>query len=182
VTSRIDAEAIPVPKWTERSIGGLVVRELFQRRVLAVPNCSWTGYECDLLVVEPGLRLIDVEIKISRSDLLADPRKDKWWRSAGGLWHGSARQPRDWPPQVWKHYYVMPAAVWEDGCCMLPAKSGIVLIHEHRDGRPYLKVLRRCRVNPDAKPIDHVQAINIARLAGLRMWDALRDLDRSRNG
>ena len=58
--------------WTERSIGGLVVRQLFQRRVLAVPNCCWTGSECDLLVIAPCLRIIDVEIKISRADLRAD--------------------------------------------------------------------------------------------------------------
>ena len=56
-------------------------------------------------------------------------------------------------------------------------RSGVLLIHERRDGQPYLKVLRRCRANPDAKPIDAHQAIAIARLAGLRMWDAMRELD-----
>jgi hypothetical protein len=145
-----------------------------------VPNCNWTGNECDLLVVEPRLRLIDVEIKTTRSDLLADPGKDKWWHPLG-FWHGERppRKPREWPQQIWKHYYCLPLAVWQDDLIgALPPKSGIVLIHEGQHGQPYLKVLRRCRANPNAKPIDHGQAINIARLAGLRMWDALREIDR----
>ena len=43
--------------------------------LVMVPNCYWTGDECDLLVVRNDLRLVDVEVKISRSDLKADAGK-----------------------------------------------------------------------------------------------------------
>ena len=170
-----------MPKWTERSIGGLVVRELFQRRVLAVPNCCWTGNECDLLVVAPCLRIIDVEIKISRADLRADAGKDKWWHSLG-FWYGEKppRRARDWPHSVWKHYYCLPATVWRDDMlAVIAPTSGVLLIREARNGAPYIDSIRRARPNPDAKPIDARQAIDIARLAGLRMWDALAEIDRA---
>ena len=90
---------------------------------MLVDNCNWTGNECDVLGVTTDLRIIDVEVKISRADLKADARKDKWWRSltwdeatAKGYdtsnWNPWAhREPRDWPRKVWKHYYALPAAI-----------------------------------------------------------------------
>lgn len=160
-------------EWTEASIGREVVKTLFKGQVLAIPCTSWTGHEADLLIVTKDLRLIDVEIKISRADLKADLVKDKWWRYQP--WSrrehaGDTRTRREWPPKVWKHYYCMPAAVWSpDLAAGLPGASGVVLI----DARGSLQLERRAQPNKKAQPIDSAQAIDLARLAGLRMWDAL---------
>lgn len=67
-------------KWSESNIARALALQVFARKYLVmVPNCNWTGYECDLLAVAPDLRIVDIEVKISRADLKADAKKDKWW-------------------------------------------------------------------------------------------------------
>lgn len=169
--------------WTEASIGAWLCRHTFQRKLLVVPNCYWTGDECDLLAVEPGLRLIDIEIKISRSDLKADRDKDKWWdRGFGsfrnGKWESPPATAKQWPRRIWKHYYAMPADIWKPELLdAIPAASGVLLCRG--EGRPALiESIRKAKPNKEAKAISAADAIDIARLAGLRMWDALTAVER----
>ena len=182
--------------WTERGIAAHLVRQTFQRKFLVVPNCYWTGHECDLLVVTPRLMVIDVEIKCTRADLRADAAKQKWWYTP--LFFSNcgeprpAKQARDWPPRVWRHYYCAPTEIWQPEMlgdllttangdrALLAPQSGVILVREDERGQIVSDVVRRARSNPDAKPITAEQAIDIARLANLRMWDALTELDRLR--
>lgn len=170
------------PRWTEARIASMLANGLLNgRSALVVPNCGWTGSECDLLVVEPGkLRIIDVEIKISRADLRADLKKDKWWksrpwsrknlRSDGSI----ERDRREWPEKVWKHYYALPETIWTDALLdSVPANSGILLLQERKGNRLSFWMRRRAKPNSDAKPITPADAVDIARLASLRMWNAL---------
>lgn len=165
--------ATKTPKpYTEASIANQLVRSLFKNAVLAIPNCSWTGSECDLLVVDKkSLRIIDVEIKISLADLKRDLAKDKWWvpRPWSRRRHAIPLR-REWPAHVWKHYYVMPACVWDDKLIPeLPLASGIITLDE----RHRINVIRIAKPNSKATPISPADAIDLARLAGLRMWAAL---------
>ncbi|SSW67272.1 hypothetical protein AVE30378_02537 [Achromobacter veterisilvae] len=194
--------------WSENSIARALARQTFNRKYLVVvPNCNWTGHECDLLVVTENLRIIDVEIKISRADLKADAKKEKWWRREHiGSWpsvpvlrHSAwsndlrvesiARRarykstPNDWPTKVWKHYYALPKEIWHpDLLAALPSsQSGILLLD--RDGCPVgqamrVDCVRRATPNRDAKPISPAAAVDIARLASLRMWDAYARLEK----
>ena len=87
--------------WSEEKIATTLARQIFQRKCLVVvPNCSWTGDECDLLAVTKDLRVIDVEVKISRSDYRADAKKD-----------GSS----DFPMGNLSRIQIKPAAVEIDG-------------------------------------------------------------------
>lgn len=175
-------------KWTENTIAGALARQFFERKHLVlVPNCTWTGHECDLLVVCRDLRLIDVEIKISRADFKADAKKDKWWASyrrdpVRGYVALNPSEHRAWPPKVWKHYYCMPAEIWTPD--LLPflgsQSSGVLLLSEGRDGQLAVKAEKRCMPNKDADRIAAGDAIDIARLASLRMWDALGKLEQKR--
>lgn len=186
--------------WSERLIARAIALQTFQRRYLmAIPNCNWTGHECDLLVVTENLRIIDVEVKISRSDLKADAKKDKWWRhltygeaQAKGLdtsrWDPwKAREPREHPQKVWKHYYAMPKEIWtpELEASLPSTASGILLLD--RDGYPRpagadmrVNCIRRATPNRDAKPISAAAAVDIARLASLRMWDSYQEVEHMR--
>ena len=171
--------------WTEASIGAWLCRNTFQRKLLVVPNCNWTGNECDLLCVAPCLRIIDVEIKISRADLKADRDKEKWWdRGFGtmvaGKWVRPPATARQWPRRVWKHYYAMPADIWKQELLdAIPPSSGVLLCRG--EGRTALiESIRKAKPNKDAKPISAADAIDIARLAGLRMWDAYETVERVR--
>ena len=159
------------PAWSEAKIAHAIGRQVFNNAILMVPCCGWTGHECDLLVVERGLRIIDVEIKISRADLKADAAKDKWWVDRPWSRRHEIKTKSDWPPKVWKHYYVLPTAIWD--AKLLPAlnaASGVILIS---GSRPTFEVIRKARPNTKALRISPADAINIARLASLRMWASL---------
>jgi len=54
----------------------IALQTLARRCVVLVDNCNWTGHECDVLGVTTDLRIIDVEIKISRADFRADAAKE----------------------------------------------------------------------------------------------------------
>lgn len=173
-------------KWTEGNIGSALARQTFSGCLCAVPNCIWTGEECDLLVVTRDLRLIDVEVKISRADLKADKLKAKWWHTpqyvrspASGKWEQPPKIAKPYPCSVWKHYYAMPEEIWRDDLLEhVQPVSGVLLLSapERRYGPPVVRVrcVKRAKPNRDAKVISAAQAVDIARLASLRMWDALK--------
>jgi hypothetical protein len=175
------------------------LQTLARKCVVLVDNCNWTGHECDVLGVTTDLRIIDVEVKISRADLKVDAKKDKWWhrkyigwspdvehRDASGRLLSVSRQRltedtlRPWPPKVWKHYYAMPADIWHDSLFdFLPSPaSGILLLREQR-GITTLAVHceRRATPNKDADRLKPEQVMDIARLANLRMWEAYKQRD-----
>ena len=175
--------------WSERVIASALATQTFQRKAVVItPNCNWTGYECDLLVVEQRLRVIDVEIKISRSDLKKDAGKDKWWhRQYGPRAPGTYRQEvistaRPHPPRIWKHYYAMPERVWDDSLLQfLPSQaSGVITLKEKR-GLVVATVVKRAKPNNDAYVLTPAQAVDVARLANLRYWDARHELDNARS-
>lgn len=174
--------------WNERAIARLLATEFFQRKYLVmVPNCNWTGHECDVLAVTENLRIIDIEIKISRSDLKADAKKDKWWIRHWGHWNPAAGAytsppptPRTHPRKVWKHYYCLPRDIWKDELLdSMPSKaSGVLLVYENR-GRLFYEVKRRATPDKNADRIKPEDAVNLARLASLRMWDAYHQADQA---
>tara|TARA_R100000687_G_scaffold83707_1_gene89637 strand:+ start:6051 stop:6623 length:573 start_codon:yes stop_codon:yes gene_type:complete len=174
--------------WSEPVMARALFRTFFSMRsVVLVPNCNWTGHECDLLCVDKSLRIVDVEIKISRSDFKADAKKEKWWdrihagyedqyftegRNKGRLKirrNLYKKEAREWPPRVWKHYFALPADIWTDDLLSyLPSKNcGVILVY----GKNSAFVKKRARPNRDAEPVDAATAIHIARLANLRFWD-----------
>lgn len=175
-------------KWSERQIASWLARFTFSHKhLIIVPNCSWPGSECDLLVVTPNLRIIDVEIKVSRADLKADASKDKWFHhwdyKIDGPYTSDAhlkRRHREFPRRVWKHYYCMPQEIWKPELLTeIAAVSGVLLIRENRHDKNDFSIYceRMAKPNRDAQKIDAEDAIDIARLASLRMWDAYKTLE-----
>jgi hypothetical protein len=159
--------------WSEHLIARKLARITFARKCLViVPNCQWTGHECDLLVLTADLRVIDVEVKISRADLRADQHKDKWWHRIDGL-----REHRNWPAWVWKHYYAMPAGIWKPELLAdINQTSGVLLMQgDPADCHPHVE--RPAKPNRHAKRVSPAGAVDIARLANLRMWEALARLE-----
>lgn len=173
------------PKLSEAMIARAVVHsQLFQRKIIVIPGCHAAGHEADLLAVEPGGRLIEIEIKTSRADLLADLKKEKWvkrgpWIHAQQRYFEASRL--DWPGNVWKHYYLVPAEILRrdpELASRLPPKSGILgysATGGTYKGWPLIDIspVRRVQTNRAAKPLSSFDILNMARLANLRMWDAL---------
>jgi hypothetical protein len=172
-------------KWSERMIARALCTQLLNRKcIVLVPNTTWTGYEADVLGVTMDLRLVDIEIKISRSDLKADAAKDKWWRRMGWSKEGPPHK-LPWPRKVWKHYYCLPAEIWKSELLeALPSpKSGVLLVSPSREApedetRVTVQCMRRATPNRDAERLTAEQAVDVARLANLRMWEAYADLHR----
>lgn len=186
-------------RWSERMIARAIAMQTFRKKYLVmVPNCNWTGYEADLLAVTENLRLIDVEIKISRSDLKADAAKDKWVSRTFAGYGPEQRTERDgrlvsihrpalydelrlaWPRSIWKHYYAVPAEIWTESLfdCLGSPQSGVLLLSNGIRGVD-VKVARKATPNRDAQPVSAAVAVNLARLASLRMWEAYDRLERT---
>lgn len=176
--------------WNEMRIARAISRQTLGRKcIVLVDRCNWTGYECDVLGVTTDLRIIDVEVKISRADLKADAKKDKWWQRNGSLYDWRTRSypegasvARHHPPKVWKHYYALPADIWSESLFeFLPSSaSGVLTVKEQR-GTDVLSIhcVRRAVPNKDASRLTPAQAIDIARLANLRMWNAYEQLEQA---
>lgn len=178
--------------WTERSIARAISLQTLARKcIVLVDNCNWTGHECDVLAVTCDLRIIDIEVKISRADLKADAAKDKWWIRHG--WRREQPQQektaRQHPPKVWKHYYAMPREIWSpELVANLHSPASGILLLDH-DGYPRgsdqvmrVKCERRATPAKDAYRLKPEQVIDIARLANLRMWAAYAAVERAKSG
>jgi len=181
--------------WNERSIARAISLQTLQRRcVLLVDNCNWTGHECDVLGVTLDLRIIDIEIKISRADLKADAKKEKWWHRAynwpfQNYQHGAPAPDLRLihPVKVWKHYYAMPAEIWKPDLvdCLASPASGILLLSQGNgytsNGTPAVTVRsqRRAVPNRNADRLKPEQVMDIARLANLRMWESYMRADKT---
>ncbi|GAP37365.1 hypothetical protein ABXN37_19775 [Piscinibacter sakaiensis] len=172
--------------WNEHAIARAISLQVLQRKcVLLVPNCSWTGSECDVLGITTDLRVIDIEVKISRADLKADAAKDKWWhwRSYSAREAGGPPQGKRWPNRVWKHYFAVPAELWSDDLLrFLPSPaSGVLLLRQNPGSTiPVLvQCARRSTPNRSAERLTPEQVMDVARLANLRMWDAYAQRDRA---
>lgn len=169
-------------KWSEGKIGRLLARQLFKSDLCILPNITWTGDEIDLLVVTRNLRLIDIEIKISRADLKADKNKSKWWREfrhkydpLTHSWTCPDRVPQEYPTKVWKHYYAMPESIWRDDLRdHIQPISGVLVITD----KGKVKCVKKSKPNRCADQISSEQVIALARLASLRMWDAYAKIEK----
>jgi hypothetical protein len=180
--------------WNEHLIARAISLQTLARKcVVLVDNCNWTGHECDVLGVTTDLRIIDVEVKISRSDLKADAKKDKWWNrfvsgyeTEQGRW-GEVRRaihektPLLHPRKVWKHYYALPKDIWKPELLdCLPSKASGVLLVTDRNGLIEVCCARRATPSKDAYRLQPEQVMDIARLANLRMWESYKNQEAAR--
>lgn len=182
--------------WTEANVARALAWQVFDRKCIVLcPNTKWTGHELDVLGLTTDRRVIDIEIKVSRADLLRDRHKDKWfraynWRTDQPIIEADGRrryvgQPIEWPEKVWKHYYAMPAHVWKpDLLEHISPRSGVLLLSLSRwdENHVDVRVQRRATPNRDAGRISHEDVLDIARLCNLRMWAALAKEPQPRAG
>lgn len=193
--------------WNEHTIARAIAQQTLARKcVVLVDNCNWTGHECDVLGVTTDLRIIDVEVKISRSDLKADAKKEKWWHrvftgqyeperheynESGRIirtWRHAIydSKPQEWPRKVWKHYYALPEEIWKPELleCLPSQASGVILMRATSNSSmpAVATVVRRANPNKDAMRLKPEQVMDIARLANLRMWEAYHQRDAARLG
>lgn len=137
----------------------IAVAELIgYRNHTIVPNVSWglgLKHECDLLVMDKKNRFTEVEIKISKSDLRADFKKDHGHRSN----------------IISRLVYAIPEDMLSLGLELIPASCGIITVSY----RPYSRKYKASwhRVPKHKKPLPKVPDSTIARfyeLGCMRIW------------
>lgn len=178
-------------KWSSSEISWALYHHAFRgKHIVCAQNTYWPGSECDILIVRNDLRLMEVEIKVSRSDLKADKHKDKWKKYAGTWAYG---QPEPTPVQlthptkIWKHYYALPRDIWKPELIEdINPCSGIILIGMHtdyydRECGVWATIERQAKPNKEAKAISAYEAIDIARIQNMKYWQMIDETRRSAN-
>jgi len=142
------------------------------RSHVIVPNVSWglmLTHECDILSLSRAGYATEIEIKITKSDLIRDKLKRSGHRSGG-----------HWSPIIRYLYFAMPDTM---SACIehVPQEAGVLLVDSSgRDDVSRVQVLRRPRHNPRAKPFTPAQRLKLAELGTMRIWRLKEQLRRVR--
>jgi len=128
------------------------------RQHIIVPNCyinfgTKADHECDLIVIKRSGYAIEIEIKMSKSDFMADFKKK----------HGHIDE------RLQSLYYAMPHEVYEQCIEMIPDYAGVYTVKRYDD-----KVFASCVKNATIKPsrkLTESEQLKIARLGVMRVWN-----------
>ena len=132
-----------------------VVGNFFRpRQNIVVPNVSWGLFvhECDLFVLTKNGYGIEVEIKVSRADLIKDRTKS----------HGHNNI------KIKKLFFAIPEKLNQpDTIAHIPERAGIIVV----DKRGHCKIIKAAAIRADAIKMDDSKRTVLLRLAYLRYWD-----------
>lgn len=125
------------------------------RQNLIVPNVSWglylnnsTLHECDLLVLTKSNYLWEVEIKVSKSDLIADKKKT----------HGHINK------NIKRLYFAIPEYL-KDSIEHIPKRAGIITVSKNLR----CSTIRAPRTDKGYKLKEH-EKLKMAMLGSMRIW------------
>jgi len=133
------------------------------RRNVIVPNVSWglLDHEADILVCSKQFYVTEIEIKISKSDLLADRNKR----------HGHVdRQNR-----IKYLYFAVPEKLLPF-TEFLDESVGIFVVKEYVSGGFYIELHRKAKAKNKARPLDYYEYLQLCRLGVMRVWGLKRKI------
>jgi len=132
------------------------------RTNVIVPNISWGmfNHECDLLLLSPAGYATEIEIKISKSDLIADKKK--------------LHKHND--HKIKNLYFAIPTYLRH---CIkhIPDKAGIILI----DQKKHCEIIRKPRSNKTPYKFTDPDKFLIARLGTMRIWGLKERIEQYKN-
>lgn len=145
------------------------------RENIIVPNVSWgvNLHECDLLIIRKSGYGIEIEIKISKSDLKADFKKR----------HNHV----DYFNRLREFYFAIPEYL-EDCLPLIPEHAGVISVSKNIiSGTLYTqcRTIRKCKINTKADKFCDNEILKIAHLGTMRLWSSRRkyiELKRKVNG
>jgi hypothetical protein len=146
---------IPNPKprkLTSLDIEVAVSRYFGVRKNIIVPNVWWGAgfnHELDLLVITPSGHGYEIEIKVSKADLVADKKKSHC--------HHSTR--------VRELYFAMPEYM-KDCIEHVPEDAGVILVSEGG----YCEKARNPKRNLSPYKFSDREVLKIAKLGTMRIW------------
>jgi hypothetical protein len=129
------------------------------RTHIIVPNVSWGffNHECDLFLIRKSGYGFEVEIKRSRSDMLADFKKK----------HNHS----DRANRIVQLYYAFPEELLPKVEELVPPECGIITVEKNEWNRmPRAHMVRDAKRRKGARPLTQKEQLQIARLGTLRIW------------
>lgn len=130
------------------------------RQNIIVPNVSWglLYHEADLLIMSKLGVLTEIEIKVSRLDLIADSFKRQKHRS-----------------KIIKYLYFAIPRKLEKSISSIQENAGIYIVETNGN----VKKERNATTNPDFIKLKDEQRYNLARLGAMRIWNLKQRLHES---
>jgi len=131
----------------------LLMKYFDVRKKLIVPNPSWglniNLHECDLLMLTPSGYATEIEIKISKQDLLNDKKKN----------HGHLHN------HIKYFYYCVPHYLQEVAIKEIPERAGLIIISKNKR----VKIIKKASVNKDCVKWSIELMFKLAKLGTMRI-------------
>jgi hypothetical protein len=128
------------------------------RTNIIVPNISWglVGmHECDMFIIKSSGYCVEVEIKRSKSDLLADFKKE--------------HNHKDRRNRIKEFYYCFPETMLKTFEPLIPKEAGIITCHRYVNG-VHAKFYRDPVPNRLAVKLSHEEQFKVAKLGCMRIF------------
>jgi hypothetical protein len=125
------------------------------RTNLVVPNVAWgmgLRYEADIIVLRKSGYGVEVEIKVSKSDLKRDEKK--MHAHGGQNYHG--------PVWIRQTFFAVPPALKD----LVKPEFGVLVVDDAGIASQY----RDAPINTEAVPLDVKGRLKLARLGCMRIW------------
>jgi len=143
-------------KLTSNLIEILIAGHYNYRSNLIVPNVSWglgLSYEADLVILKPSNIAIEIEIKITASDIKKDLSKKH---------HHNSNLFR----QV---YFAVPESLKDNP--YIPEYAGIFsIVYVEKWGNYTVNLYREAKLNKNYKKWDNEKRLKLCHLAAMRIW------------
>ena len=154
-----------------------IIKAYRPRQNLIVPNVAWgihdshynSLHECDILILSNTGYATEVEIKVSKADLLKDASKR----------HHHCHN------LIRRFYFVVPEKLKEIALTSIPENAGLIVVslkeitnyHWHYGGGKTeykeiitrVEIVRECKINSQAQKWDAKQRYQLARLGTMRI-------------
>ena len=150
------------PKVTTPEMEVAIAKYFGIRQHIVVPNVSWGFFthECDLFLIRKSGYGFEVEIKRSKSDMLADFKKN----------HGHI----DRRNRIVQLYYAFPIELLPKVEELVPKECGIITVENYsydgKEYKQYARMHREAKRKKGAKRLTQKEQLQIARLGTLRIW------------
>lgn len=131
------------------------------RQNIIVPNISWGFdgmHECDLFLIKRSGVAVEIEIKRTKPDFLADFKKP----------HGHV----DKKNRITEFYYAMPDTLLEKVKELIPKDAGIIECGRFKSPPHNIRVsiIRKPKRIKGARKLTDTEQLKIARLGTMRIW------------
>ena len=134
-----------------------------QNDVITNIYLDYRKYECDLIVIRnQSLYALEVEIKISVSDLKAERKKQRYQRRGVDCYHDSAVGMSQRFKEKW---FAMPEKMKQKGLELIPKYAGLLIVNENGG----VKIARKAK-KLNSQPLTQAQRTDLLRLGVMKCY------------